>query len=211
MSFLKPDVQEIEQGDVLALHNQQTRGNNPNLFNAFGSSQTTFGADGQPTITQELSPEMQALLGQQIGMLQGGPTQITPFGNSGLESIFSGLVNSGAQRGGRDPKPQPQQNQIPPPNGTGQLPPQSPLQPSPVAQPVQQPPPLQQNPVQPIGGGNGDGRDIELPPRQPKSLGQPASPLGSSIEGVLPLLNSGGFLSSKESAIAQQLQSLFGA
>lgn len=76
----------------------QLRGNNPNMSNPYGTSTTTFGPDGQPTITQQYSPLIQALFENQISTLSQGPA----YHQGGRDPYYSGMLqNFGGRMGQR--------------------------------------------------------------------------------------------------------------
>ena len=153
MSKKNPSSDLVKPDEIADLHQQQVVGNNPNVYNPYGSSTTTFDHNGQPTITQEFSPELQGLQQQQLAYLQGGPQQVTPYRNSGLDSLFQGFQDRMNARNGGNAQaqlsapPQPQQSFTAPPQLIS-------------AQPTPQlPNPQQAQPTQGSGyrGGGGHG------------------------------------------------------
>ena len=58
---------ELDYGQIIDLAIQQTRLNAPNIYTPQGTTTTTFGEDGQPTITQTYTPEIQALYEMLVG------------------------------------------------------------------------------------------------------------------------------------------------
>lgn len=151
------DFAEIEQAT-----RQQQRMNNPNYSNAFGTTNTTFGADDQASIVQQMSPEMQGLYNQALESVQGGPNQYTPQSNSFNQQMMQNFNQNMANRSGFQ-APQRQwsptiQNKEPVENVLGMTPPQ------------------------PSGGGGGYGTPFSNPVRMPDEYNIPATPKNESMQ-----------------------------
>lgn len=78
----------------------QQRMNNPNISNYYGSSQTTFGPDGQANITQSYSPQMQQLAEMQTNMMLQGAPQYQRQANPYAQSMMNGFGQRIGERAG---------------------------------------------------------------------------------------------------------------
>lgn len=100
----KPKSEVITPAETMELMRQQQRMNNPSVNNMFGSTSTEFGDDDVPTITQTMSPQMQALVQQQLDFAGQGASQYKGGNNQGLESMFNNFANR-VGTGGMTSKP----------------------------------------------------------------------------------------------------------
>lgn len=74
-----------EQGaQNLALARQNAVANNPNIKNALGSQKVTFDANGQPTISQDLNPQLQSVLSG----LQGSAAELIPSAQAAMSKPY---------------------------------------------------------------------------------------------------------------------------
>lgn len=94
MSKKKPSSDIISPAEMRELMYDQQRMNNPNVNNAYGGSETTFGPDGQAQISQTFSPEMQGLFDMQVSQLSQGAPQY----EGGRDSYYSGMGGQFGER-----------------------------------------------------------------------------------------------------------------
>ena len=125
----------ITPEETMRLIEQQQVMNNPNVSNMWGDTSTTFGADGQAQITQTLSPEMQAMIGQQMDYVSGGPNEFSLNPDNMGNNMMQQFSDRFSERMGA------------PPRGDGFTPPpQMPPQMPPMGQPPSGQPPIGQPP-----------------------------------------------------------------
>ena len=99
----KAKQEVITPEETMELIRQQQIMNNPNVTNTFGSTQTTFGPDGQAQITQTPSEAMMGLINQQQDFVGGGPSQLNLQRDANSDSMMNSFQNRIAQRSGFEP------------------------------------------------------------------------------------------------------------
>ena len=99
MKNLKPSSKLPKPAQMLEYQRSDRVGVNPNSTNRYGSTNVTWDGD-QATITQTLSPDVQALTDQQIQLLGQGPAQLGSYSNPTLENMFAGFANRVSGRAG---------------------------------------------------------------------------------------------------------------
>jgi len=166
MSNGKGKNEHISTDETMDLIRLQQVMNNPNVDNMFGNTSTTFDSNDQAHITQTLSPEMQALIGQQMDHVAAGPQQFEASRDPYAQGMMEQYNQRAADRAGFQPPPR----SIP--QGPPQMGPQGPMPPSgPMPQgPANPLGPNDQGPIPPSmgsgGGGGVDASQINMNPYQ---------------------------------------------
>ena len=93
----------LKAHEIESFNRQQNRMNNPNQYNYFGSTETTFDDQDQATIRQTLSEPIQGIIDSQTDFVSQGPAQLGQFSNPFLQGMMQGTANSIARRGGYTP------------------------------------------------------------------------------------------------------------
>lgn len=96
----KQSSKALKPAEILEMARQQNYMSNPNVSNIFGSTNTTFDANDQAQIVQELSPEMQGLIGQQMDFVGNGPAQMGEYSNPLIQGLMQNTIGSLGRTGG---------------------------------------------------------------------------------------------------------------
>lgn len=96
----KQSSKALKPAEILEMSRTQNRMSNPNISNIFGSTNTTFDGDDQANIVQELSPEMQGLIGQQMDFVGNGPAQMGDYSNPLIQGLMQNTIGSLGRTGG---------------------------------------------------------------------------------------------------------------
>lgn len=99
----KPKQQVVTPEETMRLLETQHRWNNPNQSNFSGDTVTTFGRDGQPTITQTPSEAMQGLIVQQQDFVGQGAPQLNLQRDPNANNMMNQFNSRVAQRSGFAP------------------------------------------------------------------------------------------------------------
>ena len=91
----KKKMQKLPKIDPKALIAQNAAMNRVNVSNPFGSQNYVTGPNGQQTLQTTLTPQMQALLNQQIGRAQSGAAL-----PQGFENVLSSALSRVQSRQG---------------------------------------------------------------------------------------------------------------
>ena len=99
----KSTPKALKPHEIESFARQQNHMNNPNQYNYFGSTETTFGPDDQATIRQTLSEPIQGIIDSQTDFVSQGPAQLGEFSSPFWQSMMQGTANSIARRSGYAP------------------------------------------------------------------------------------------------------------
>jgi hypothetical protein len=175
MSKKNPAKDVISPAETMEIYRQQQIGNNPNVYNPYGSSETTFDSNGQPTIRQDFSPETQNLFNMQMDFLNAGAPEYMSKRDPYAQSMMESYGQRAADRGGFDAPQSPIQNvglnQPPDSPSLGITPPSAE---PPTAPPSIGLPPMPNTGRPPTNGGSVGGRpDMPKPIQMPDGITQP--------------------------------------
>ena len=111
----KPKDYVLRPGEVNELAMADWQRNNPNFYNPFGSSTTTFDGN-QATVNQSFSPELQGLYDQSMAFLGQGPQQLGNTSSPFIEGAIGNAMGSVFGRTGQQMPQKPMQGGGSPPN-----------------------------------------------------------------------------------------------